>query len=384
MSKKITLLFVAAFFLFTQMNAQIVWVEDFDYPSGTPLVSDPVAGEANYDELTQWWTARNGRADVLSLTMTDGPLMYEGYSDGEGNALAYDGTNGPGFHKAFVNADGDSIQFYENSTFYISFLVNFSDDPASGTDYFFGIKMDLNPGSFNFGSRIFAKNDMFTNGKVDIGINKSDSPGAEWYSVSNDGALLEPNETHLFVIRYDIGDVAESREAQDAEDYEWDDVMRVFINPDISAGEPASAHIHHEDPGLRDIRRWGATQIFGGAEAIYKRTPAEGTAPTYVIDAIRVGHTWDDVVPFMDDTSVAFQDVSANFDFHVRNKRIHVSNPDQAFTDFRLIGLTGQTLMSGNLNGTSTEINAASLNSGIYILQLQGASNAAAVKVLIK
>ena len=383
MRKKITLLFVAAFMLFTYGNAQIVIVEDFDYPDNTPLVADPVAGQANYDELTQWWTASNNRADVLSLMITDSPLEYPNFFESVGHAVAYDGTNGPGFHKAFVNADGDTIQFLENSTFYISFLINFSDDEASGTDYFFGVKMDLGPGSFNWGSRFFAKNDMFTDGKIDIGINKSDSPGAEWYSESNDGALLEPNETYLFVLRYDIGDVAESREEQDGDDYEWDDVMRVYINPDLTQGEPEVAHIHHEDPGLRDIRRWGATQIFGGGHAIYKRTPAEGTAPTYIMDAIRVGHTWEDVVP-MDDTSVDFANIDSRFDYYVNNKHIYISNTDQAFSSFRVIGLTGQTMLSGNLNSNSSQINASALETGIYILQLYGGSNAAAVKVLIK
>jgi len=384
MRKKITLLFVAAFFLFTYGNAQIVWIEDFDYPANTPLVANPVVSEANYDDLTHWWTARNDRTEVLSLMVTDSTLVYDGYSDGVGNSLAYDGTNGPGYHKAFVNADGDTIRFLENSTLYISFLINFSDIAASGTDYFMGIKMDLGPGSFNWGGRVFAKNDMFTNGKVDIGINKSDSPGAEWYSVSNDGALLEPNETHLFVIRYDIGDVAESREAQDAADYEWDDVMRVYINPDLTQGEPEAAHIHHEDPGLRDIRRWGATTIFGGGHAVYKRTPAEGTAPTYVMDAIRVGHTWEDVVPRMDDTSIAFEVINSRFDYYVRNKQIYVANLDQAFSSYRVIGLTGQTMLSGNLNSNSSQINASDLETGIYILQLYGGSDAAAVKVLLK
>lgn len=384
MRKNLTTLIVFALFIFNYANAQIVLVEDFDYPASTPLVADPVAGEANYDELTQWWTASNSRADILNLMMTDSTLVYEGYSDGVGNSLAYDGTRGPGFHKAFVNADGDTISFEENSTLYMSFLINFSDMPASGSDYFLGIKMDLGPGSFNWGGRFFAKNDLFTNGKIDLGINKSDSPGAEWYSISNDGALLDPNETHLVVLRYDIGDVAESREAQDAADYQFDDTMRVYINPVIADGEPEVAHIQHEDPGLRDIRRWGATTIFGGAHAIYKRTPEQGTAPAYVMDAIRVGITWEDVLPYVDDTSVASEFAKTDFDFYVNKKQIHVSNLDNSFTSYRIIGITGQTMQSGIVNGNSASINASSLNNGIYILQMQGTSNSAAVKLLIQ
>src|SRR5690554_605840 len=371
--KNFTLVLIAVFAL-NSLHAQLEVNEDFDYPVDRPLVLNPIAGEANYDETTDWWTARNSRADVVSFTMAEGSLVYEGYSSGVGNSLYYDGTNGPGFHKEFP----EEVSFQENETFYVSFLIQFDDVQASGTDYFFGIKMDRDPGSFNWGGRIFARNDMFTAGKFDIGINKSDSPAAEWTEA---GDRLNPNETYLFVMRYDIGDVAESRAAQDEEGYEWDDVMRVYINPDLSAGEPEVASIHHEDAGLRDIRRWGATSVFGGASAIYKRSPAEGAAPTYRMDAIRVGRTWEDVVP-VSSSIAGIEAQNSDFKWYVENGQIHLSGLTNAYDGFELIGLTGQTRLTGRISGSASVINSSSLGRGIYILKLSG-DRPAAAKIVI-
>lgn len=369
MKEKIfTLMLVCVLSASTALHAQVLLEEHFDYPADRPLILNPEAGTENVDELTGWITMSNSRADVESLNIVEGSLSYQGY-ESPGNALYYDGTFGPGFFKLLEDP------VLENETVYISFLVNFEPGLALGTDYFFAIKMEASATSNNWGGRVFAM-DSETTGDIILGINKLDGE-TQWASTEKH---LTPGETHLVVMRYDIGDVTETPEEEREQSGNFDDVMRLYINPELSAEEPEEADLEHEDPEIRDIRRWGATQVFGGAAGVYQRTPDESIAPQYTIDAIKVGSTWQDVVPVA--TSISAMP-EVDFNYYVNNKRIYLSDTGRNFSQYSIINLAGQTVLSGTIGSDSETIDANMLRNGIYILNLTGQTRQA-VKFIIK
>lgn len=369
MKEKIfTLLIVCALGATTALRAQVLLEDHFDYPVDRPIVLNPEAGTSNTDEETGWITMSNSRADVESLKIVEGSLSYQGY-ESPGNALYYDGSFGPGFFKML-----DEIAV-ENETVYISFLINFDAGLALGSDYFFAIKMEENPSSFNWGGRIYAMDNEFT-GDIILGINKLDGE-TQWAPADKQ---LAPGETHFVVMRYDIGDVTETPEEEREQSGNFDDEMRLYLNPDLSADEPEEADLEHIDPDTRDIRRWGASQVFGGAAAIYQRTPEESAAPKYTIDAIKVGRTWEDVVPVA--TSSPKKPVT-DFNYYVNNKRIYLSNTGSNFNQYSVINLAGQPVLSGTIGNNTEVINAEVLRNGVYILNLTGKTRQA-VKLIIK
>ena len=369
MKEKIfTLLFIAVLSAFTALHAQVLLEEHFDYPVNRPLILNPEANTENVDELTGWRTMRNSRSAVESLNVVEGSLSYRGY-ESPGNALNYDGSFGPGFFKLL------DTTVVDNETVYISFLINFEPGLALGTDYFFAIKMEPSGASNNWGGRIYAM-DSESTGDIILGINKLDGE-AQWASTENH---LTPGETHFIVMRYDIGRVTETPEEEREQSGNFDDVMYLYINPELSAEEPEVADLQHEDSDIRDIRRWGASQVFGGAAGVYQRTPDDRLAPKYKIDAIRAGRTWQDVVPVATSVPVNRE---VDFNYFVNNKRIYLSNTGNNFNQYQVINLAGQSVLSGKIENDSEVINADALRNGIYILNLTGKSRQA-VKLVVK
>jgi len=366
-NKTFTILFLVALFATVNLQAQLVFNEEFDYAADRPLILDPEAGVANFDELTGWTTYKNDNAAIETFTMTDAPLTYEGYSDGIGNALYYNGIQGGGVYKPF-----DSL-FIENQTFYLAFLVNFQESEADGSEFMMAVKLNPGPTDYNWGARIFAQKDFIT-GDFMIGINKLSGGNTTW---ATEGPFLAADETHLFVIKYEIGAiVGESREEEEGS---YDDVMTLFIDPEIGETEPEAFTLQHSDPNQSDIRRWGNTTVFGGAHSLYLRAPAEGGVPKYILDDVRVGYSWTDILPANTSVPVSSFD---KIHHYVSNKNIHFANADFNNTDFRVLSITGQTMISGELVNGHDAIDASSLPTGIYIVQLNTA-RPAAFKVLI-
>ncbi len=365
-NKTFTILFLVALFATVNLQAQRVFIEEFDYPAERPLILNPVAGEANFDDLTGWTTYKNDNAAIETFTMTNAPLTYEGYSDGIGNALYYNGIQGGGVFKPL-----DSL-FTENETFYLAFLVNFQESEADGSEFMMAVKLNPGPSDYNWGARIFAQKDFVT-GDFMIGINKLAGGNTEW---ATEGPFLAPDQTHLFVVKYEIGDVV--GESKEEEEGNFDDVMTLYIDPAIGETEPETFTLQHSDPNQSDIRRWGNTAVFGGAHSLYLRAPAEGGVPQYIIDDIRVGYSWNDILPAT--TSVPVFDATELTHF-VRNQRVYISGAED-YSSYSLYSITGQAVLSGSLQAADSGIDVSSLKKGIYIIRLNG-SVPAAMKVFV-
>ena len=368
----ITLILSTVFSIFNS-NAQLLLEENFDYDAARTLILNPIASSDNYDGVTGWSTQSNTASATNCFDITNAPLNYAGYvNTGIGNALKYNGQAGQGVFKLF------SKNVRNDSTVYISFMINFPADAVSGGDYFLGIKMEPAATSTNWGGRLYASvNPAYPNEEVTLGINKMSGGTTTWVNAST-GPFYPINKTHLMVIKYKVGVLNGTSAATEAG--KFDDVMELFVNPATTGVEPATATLRHADAAQNDLYRYTSSGlVFGGARGLYLRTPAAGNAPAYTIDGIRVGLTWADVMPAPN----ALKNASAdNFSFRVdANKQISVFASAKMYKSYNLVSLSGQQLLSGTLS--NQKINASALKSGVYILNLVGSQKASA-KIVIQ
>ncbi len=364
---------VFTFLCLGNVNAQMLLEENFDYDAGRALILNAVASSDNYDGVTGWSTQSNTASATNCFNMTNAPLTYTSYvSSGIGNAMKYNGIAGQGAFKLF------SKNVRNDSTVYISFLINFPADAVTGGDYFLGLKMEPAATSTNWGGRLYASvNPAFPGEEVSLGINKMSGGTTTWVNAST-GPFLAANRTYLFVVKYHVGILNGTSSATEAG--KFDDVMSLFVNPPLTGIEPATPTLKHVDPAQNDLYRYTSSGlVFGGARGLYLRTPAAGNAPAYTIDGIRVGEKWQDVISAPSGLKNA---TANNFSYSIHNKKITVMASTFNYNQYELLSLSGQRVKSGSLVD-SNSIDASSLQTGVYLLNLKGAQQAAA-KIIIQ
>lgn len=374
MKRKIfTSVILCAFMSLGVAHSQLLMEENFDYDENRPLVMDAVAASDNYDGVTGWSTQSNSLSGDNRFNMTEAPLTYDGYiSSGIGNALKYANDAGQGVFKLFSQNVGN------DSAVYVSFLINIpADEEITGGDYFLGIKMEPSAASTNWGGRIFASVLPSEEGEeISFSINKMS--GGTLTSVPNEGPFFAANTTHLLVMKYHVGVLNGNSAAEEEGNY--DDVMSLYINPPLTGIEPAEPLLVHQDPSQRDLYRYaGSGAVMGGARGLYLRASTQGNAPAYTIDGIRVGLKWEDVIP----VPSAIRNATADdFTYSIQNKKITVATSSLNYDRYELVSLSGQVVKQGSLVN-SQNIDASSLQSGIYILMLNGSQQASA-KIIIR
>lgn len=364
MKKKITIISLCFFVSMGLLQAQLLFEENFDYDAGRVLIADAVASSDNFDGVTGWATQSNLSAGTNCFDITDAPLLYSGYvTSGIGNALKYNGQAGQGVFKLFEKG------IKNDSTVYISFLINFpSDTEITGGDYFLGIKMEPAATSTNWGGRLYAAvNPEFDGEEVSLGINKMSGGTTTWVN-PNSGPFFAADRTHLFVIKYHVGVLNGTSEAEEAGNY--DDVMSLFVNPPLDGNEPASPTLLHIDATQKDLYRYSSSgKDFGSARGLYLRSSEQGNAPAYIIDGIRVGLKWEDVVPQSSGISENILSSSKLACYITAEKQIVIASLIAEGIEYELYSVDGKKNLSGNLTGN--RIDASGLLSGVYILKLE-------------
>lgn len=234
-------------FLFTSINldAQLLVDEEFTYTVGTTLVSNG-------------YTAHSG-AGTNSPAVIAGNLTYPSYgSAGLGNRLQLVNT-GEDIHKTLTTD-------VTTGTVYASFLVNVDSARTLG-DYFF--HLGPNPISTTFRARVFVK--LAQNGNLSFGASfGSTTTVTPTYTDS----IYLSGTTYLVVVAYQIVDGTNN------------DVVKLWINPDLSGIEPAS---------LLTITDAGQTDIAIGSFAFRQGGSASG--PYLKLDGLRIFTSWNQVVP---------------------------------------------------------------------------------------
>lgn len=285
----------AGLFAAVAMNAQVstslLMEEDFEYEAPRALISDPIAGSDNLDAVTGWSTAANDAAAVGVFDVVSGNLSYPGYLGGQyGNSMHYSGEAGQGVFKIWDEG------ICKGKNIYVSFLLKI--DPVTvsvtGGDYLFSFKMEPAANSWNWCGRLYAKVDPeYAGEEVSFGIQKLTDCPIKWVD-GKTGPFFPVNQTLLVVIKYYVGDLNGDNAEQEAGHY--DDEMYLYVNPPL-AEEPTQADLTLIDPNAKDMYRWGTTKVFGSARGFYLRSADKGNIPPYTIDGIRVGHSWEEIIP---------------------------------------------------------------------------------------
>ncbi len=364
---------VFAFVCLGNVNAQMLLEENFDYDANRPLIMDAVASSDNYDGVTGWSTQSNSTSGTNTFNITSAPLIYNGYiSSGIGNALKYTGEAGQGVFKLFPK------NIRNDSTVYISFLVNFPNVAVSGGDYIVGLKMEPSATSTNWGSRLFiAVDPTYVGEEVTVGINKMSGGTTTWVNAAS-GPFYPANTTHLFVIKYKVGVLNGNSNTEEAG--KFDDEMSLFVNPPLTGVEPSTPVLKHVDPNQNDLYRYTSSGVvFGGGRGLYLRASAAGNAPAYTIDGIRVGEKWEDVIPAPSGLKNA---TANNFSYRIENKTISITASTFNYSNYELLSLSGQQLLKGSLTANN-QIDISNIKSGVYILSLGGNQKASA-KIMIQ
>jgi hypothetical protein len=219
-------------------------IENFDYPAG--------------DSLTQHgWTAHSGTVNAIFVTSPG--LAYTNYpSSGIGNAATLT-TTGQDVNKQYTPLTSGAI--------YASLMVNVTS--AQTGDYFFHLGL-ANTTSIYMG-RVFVKNAL--NGNLAFGLSKT-SISAAIPPVYSD-SIYTTGTTYLLVLKYQFNPDVN------------DDSVSLFINPVISPSEPLPDLMHGASAN-NDPANIGGVYIRQGGTAL---------ASNLIIDGIRIGIAWSDVVP---------------------------------------------------------------------------------------
>lgn len=231
---------------------------------GLAAQAEVLVDETFTDFPTGWTTSgkvttpENGaRTQVEALVYSNEGGTY--ILSGQGNAVqhAYDASE-KYFHTK-------QLETPIKQNFYLSFLVRPDGEQKATNSQVFG----LGTGAASAALRVWmGKDPSGDKGKCRVGITRSSGTSAD---VQWGTELLSVNETHLFVIKYTMG--------------ETDTVASLFVDPVIGGEEPATAF-------AQDGEKNGAKKSFSHL-CFY----SQGSSKTYcTVGGVRVATTWEDIV----------------------------------------------------------------------------------------
>ena len=329
MKIKLLISLVSLFALIGSINAQTLFFENFDYPAGDSIGS-------------HGWVAHSGSANNVKVVSPG--LTFTGYPlSGIGNAARLS-NNGIDQYKPF---SGDSVT---SGSVYVSAMVKIDSIKATG-DYF----LDLMPPSSvtSLNCRVFAKDTL---GGICFGISKS-SIGAiqpTW------GATVFPySGTYLVVAKYKFNTGTTTD----------DEVSLYVFSSTLPATEPSTPYAGPVTTTQTDVASLGRVQLRQGSASL---------APTLVIDGVKVGKSWTNIITNVQPVSAIAADFALEQNYpnpFNPTTSIKFSVPTSGMVSLKVYDMLGkevQTLVNGNLTtGVYTAtFDGASLTSGTYIYRL--------------
>jgi PKD repeat protein len=224
--------------------SQLLLNENFAYPAGDLLTA-------------QGWTAHSG-AGTQAITVNNGGLSFTGYiGSGVGNAALIDNTG---------EDDNKTFAIQSAGTVYTAFMVNIANVSAG---YFFHIGGA--PIGTTFRGRVFM--DATNHFGVSVGS------GAAFYSTST----FTVGSTYLLVLKYEITAGTNN------------DIVSLYVfDTSAPTSEPGT-------PTLGPFTDAGQTDILPGSVALRQYSAIQNV----LVDGIRVGMTWADIIPSMATPSVS-------------------------------------------------------------------------------
>jgi hypothetical protein len=207
------------------------------------------------------WSPHNAAGTNPPSTTSPG-LTYAGHpGSGVGNAALIGNAGGEDVNRPFAQQSGDG------TTIYYSFLVNVTEPAANKTgDYFIHLGDRVDPTAFTFfAARVFVR---VVENAVNFGLSNSGTP--TWGTTN-----FAKNTTYLVIVKYTISTAG-------------NDATSLWVIPSgIPANEAAAGA-----PEVTNTTTTGQDVI----DAIGLRQGSSTTQPQVVIDALRVGTEWADIV----------------------------------------------------------------------------------------
>jgi hypothetical protein len=226
-------------------NAQLLYTQDMTFTGAL---------------TSNGWVAHSGGGSNVISTTTG--LSYSGHAgSGVGNAALIGNAGGEDINTTFANqnTNGQSV--------YVSALINVTDLATSKTgDYFFHIGSPGGTSWTAFAGRVYAK---IVGGNVNFGLSNTSTAT---YGTTN----FSRNTTYLIIIKYTINSGG-------------NDPVSLWVIP---SGMPASEAI----AGTPEVSNT-ATAGTDAINAIGLRQGSASASPQVVVDAIRIGLSWNDVIP---------------------------------------------------------------------------------------
>ncbi len=293
----------------------LFWEENFDYTVGDNIT-------------THGWTAHGNIGGSPILVASPG-LTYTGYaSSGIGNAATITGgTSREDDNKTFTSQTAGSV--------YAAFMVNVT-AATTTADYI------VHFGPLSIGTTFRGKVFVVRNALNNVAFGLSKAGNAPPPAITD--TIYDLNTTYLLVLRYTFNTGTTS-----------DDEVKLWVNPAIGGAEPPSNLTATDGADLSDC---GAFALRQGSQAY-----------TVLVDGIRVGTSWSDILPggSVTPTQLTITSVnggnspSVNTPFSVTVQAQDAGgNPGNVTnaTDVLLSLATG----SGNLGGTLTGTISAGAN----------------------
>ncbi len=369
-------------FVCTNLNAQLLFEENFNYTAENALVSNPVASSTNTDATTGWSTISGTNSNTNSFNITAEGLSYPNYaSSGIGKALKVLDNNGQDVYKLFCGANlipTAGAPYTGPKTIYLSTLINVPAGDKTGFEFIMGLKTDLTTTSTQVvRGRLSVK---VTGDNVQFGVGKAavfsaTSPASVW---SSNYAV---NTTHLLVIKYTMTGAAASLAEETGK---YDDIVDLYVNPTIGTSEPTTATLSYAAASETDAYRWnsGGTAIIGGMAGVYFRTPTAGSIPEATFDGIRIGETWESVVKLA--SGVATVNQNSFKIFRDNTKQLQVKLTDTSFNKYQIYAANGQKMAEENIDDSNFSINTNSFSKGLYIISLKNGNSSQSAKFIVQ
>ena len=361
------LLFAIALLTSAASQAQTNFLkEDFTYPTGVPLVQNPVVSTENIDLTTGWRTMNNTNSATNSFNIIAG-LTYAGHpGSGVGGAMKILDNAGQDVFKSFSPV----VSIAGPKTMYFSFLINVPPGDKTGTDFIYAFKYANSALDANYFGRLFI---TVAGDSVSFGISKSTSPAGASTSM-----IYKTNTTYFVVMKYIMGGLNGATTTDETGNY--DDRVVLFVNPTLTGVEPPTPTLSYANAADRDAYRYSATNtIIGGFATVYFRTPTVGAIPEATFDAIRVNDAWS--------IRTNVKDLAENKAYSIYTdataKTLNVKLEDNSYNQYEIYNITGQLVRQNKVNQTDFSVNLSAYPAGVYILKMQGEAKSSASKFII-
>jgi len=301
--------------------------------SGTvsfPVLTLPLYENFNYADdsylTSNGWVAHSGAGTNPIAVGASNGLTYSGYSGVsgvtgviEGNAALLD-NNGEDDSKTFTAV--------KSGTVYFSFLTNVTTGTA-------GYYIHLGGSTSSFAARIFVQPSS-TAGKINFGI--SNSSTASYATIPTD---FDPGTTYLLIVKYDVSATGDASL--------WVKATGV-PETEVSVGSPECTTTGGGQASIDRIclRQYSATQ-------------------SMVIDGIRVGASWADIIPAGPPPTAYAVTGSGSYCQGSGGLAVGLAN-SQTGVDYQLY-VSGQTPVGSTIAGTGSAITFGTQLTGTYTVK---------------